>query len=105
MRTLANAVMVLAAAAAAPAAADSFRCGSSIATTDLTVAELVEKCGAPSEKAVEVVDVWGPNVHGAGNVKRGTTTIERWTYDRGAQSFAMVVTIEDGKIKSIERKR
>jgi hypothetical protein len=105
MRTLAIPVMLLAAAAAAPASADSFRCGSWIATTDLTVPELVEKCGAPAEKTVEVVEVRGPNVRGAGNVKRGTATIERWTYDRGTQSFAMVVTIEDGRIKSIERKR
>ncbi|MGE3395028.1 MAG: DUF2845 domain-containing protein [Steroidobacteraceae bacterium] len=33
----------------------------------------------------------------------GTSTIETWTYDRGSQSFAMVVTIVDGKIKSMER--
>ena len=36
-------------------------------------------------------------------VKRGTVTTEKWTYDRGPSSFAMVVTIEDGKIKSMER--
>jgi hypothetical protein len=91
--------------AAAGAAAESFRCGQWIASPDMTVAELLEKCGEPATKAVEVVDVTGPNVHGTGNVKRGTMTIETWTYDRGSQAFAMVVTIEDGKIKKMERAR
>ena len=40
---------------------------------------------------------------GGGTHRIGTTTIETWTYDRGSQSFAMVVTIVDGKIKSMER--
>jgi hypothetical protein len=69
----------------------------------MTVEELVEKCGEPDSKSVEVVDVTGPNVHGSGNVKRGTMTVETWTYDRGSQAQAMVVRIEDGKIKSMER--
>jgi hypothetical protein len=30
-------------------------------------------------------------------------TVETWTYDRGSQAKAMVVRIEDGKIKSMER--
>ena len=38
-----------------------------------------------------------------GNIKRGTVAIEKWTYDRGSQSFAMVVTIVDGEIQSMER--
>ena len=42
-------------------------------------------------------------MQGAGNVKRGTITVETWTYDRGSQAFAMVVTIVDGKIKKMER--
>jgi hypothetical protein len=96
---------VLAAFLAIPfAAADSFRCGQRIATEDMTVEELLEACGEPTSKSVEVVDIYGPNVHGAGNVKRGTTTIEEWTYDRGSQSFDMVVTIVDGVIKGIDRK-
>ena len=87
-----------------PAAfAESFRCGQWIASPDMSVEELVEKCGAPATKSVETIDVYGPAVSGAGRVKRGTSTIETWTYDRGSQSFAMVVTIVDGKIKSMVR--
>lgn len=88
---------------ATPAVAEGFRCGQRIATPDMTVDELLEACGEPTAKDVKIVDVYGPNVHGGGNVKRGTVTVETWTYDRGSQAFAMVVTIEDGKIKKMER--
>ncbi len=85
------------------AGAETFRCGQYIASPDMSVEELLEKCGEPDRKETEEVDVYGPNAQGAGRVKRGTVTIEKWTYDRGPQSFAMVVTIEEGKSKSMER--
>jgi len=88
---------------AGPAVAETFRCGSWIASPEMTVEELLEKCGEPTNKTVDVVDVYGPNANGAGNNKRGTVTVEKWTYDRGSGSFDMVVTIEDGVIKGIER--
>ncbi len=88
---------------AAPVSAESFRCGQWIASPDMSVEELLEKCGAPTSKTVEVIDVYGPTVAGAGRVKRGTSIIEKWTYDRGSQSIDMIVTIVDGKIKSMER--
>ena len=89
---------------AGSAAAETFRCGSWIATPQMTVDELLDKCGEPTTRTVDVVDVYGPNANGAGNSKRGTVTVEKWTYDRGSGSFDMVVTIEDHKIKSMERK-
>ena len=88
---------------AGPAPAETFRCGSSIASPEMTVEELLDKCGEPTNKTVDVVDVYGPNANGAGNNKRGTVTVEKWTYDRGSGSFDIVVTIEDGRIKSMER--
>ena len=90
-------------AVAQPAVAEGFRCGQKIATPDMTVEELLEACGEPTHKSVEVVDVHGPNAQGAGNLKRGTITVETWTYDRGSQSSSIVVTIEDGRIKKMER--
>ena len=87
---------------AGPATADTFRCGQHIASSDLTVEELLEKCGEPARKTSEIVDVFARSASG-GRTKTGTSTIEKWTYDRGSQSFAMVVTIEDGDIKAIER--
>jgi len=89
--------------ASPPAPADSFRCGQRIATEDMTVEELREACGEPTTRTVDVVDIFGPNVHGAGNVKRGTSTVEKWTYDFGPQTFDMIVTIVDGEIQGIER--
>jgi hypothetical protein len=88
----------------APAArAENFRCGQWIASPDMSVDELLEKCGTPTSKRVSVEDVFGPNAAGKGRVKVGTTTVETWTYDRGSQASAMVVTIVDGRIKGMER--
>ncbi len=88
----------------APAAtAENFRCGQRIASPDMSVEELLEKCGTPTSKTVVVEDVYGPTAAGKGRVKVGETTVETWTYDRGSQSAAMVVTIVDGRIKSMER--
>ena len=86
-----------------PAFAETFRCGSWIASPDMSVQELLEKCGEPTQKTMEIIDVYGTTVSGGGTVKRGTSTIEKWTYDRGSQAVPMVVTIVDGKIKSMER--
>jgi hypothetical protein len=83
--------------------AETFRCGQWIASPDMSVEELLDKCGAPTTKDIETIDVYGPAASGAGRVKRGTSTIETWTYDRGSQSFAMIVTIVDGRIRSMER--
>lgn len=86
-----------------PAYAESFRCGQWIASKDMSVDELLQKCGEPTQRTAETIDVYGPSVSGGGRVKRGTSTIEKWTYDRGSQAAPMVVTIVDGKIKSMER--
>jgi hypothetical protein len=92
-------------AIAQPLFAEGFRCGQRIATPDMTVAELLEACGEPTTKNVEIVDVYGPNTQGAGNIKRGTVTVETWTYARGSQASAMVVRIEDGTIRKMEREQ
>jgi hypothetical protein len=86
-----------------PAFAETFRCGQWIASPDMSVDELLQKCGAPTQKTSKTVDVYGPSASGGGRVKRGTSTIEEWTYDRGTQAAPMVVTIIDGRIKSMER--
>lgn len=95
--TLAAALLV-----AQPAVSETFRCGQWIASRDMSVAELLEKCGAPTTKSVRQEDVFARSA-GGGTHRIGTSTIETWTYDRGSQSFAMIVTIVDGKITSMER--
>lgn len=96
---LAAALMLLPLAASAD---ETFRCGQWIASSAMSVPELVQKCGQPSSKARETTDVKARNANNGLLVKVGETTVETWTYDRGANP-PMVVTIIDGRIKSIER--
>lgn len=85
------------------AMAESFRCGQWIVSEESTAAEILQKCGEPTTRHSETADVYGPSVSGAGRVRRGTTTTEIWTYDRGSGASRMIVTIVDGKVRSIER--
>jgi Protein of unknown function (DUF2845) len=74
-----------------------FRCGSSLVSADVSVAELRKKCGPPSSKNVAT--------HGVRNsygVRVGISTTEVWRYDRGYSAPAMVVTIIDGRVQSID---
>jgi len=85
------------------AQAETFRCGKWIITDETTVAELMNKCGAPTTHDSKTEDVKVRNRNNGLMVKMGETTTERWVYDRGSRASAMVVTIVDGKIKAIER--
>ena len=87
---------------AATAHAETFRCGQRIASPDMSVDELIAACGEPSQRSVENVDVYGHSANG-GRIKTGTSTVETLTFDRGNQAAAMVVTVVDGKIRSMER--
>jgi len=75
-----------------------FRCGSWLVSADMSVAELLKKCGKASSQRVSTEDVYAE-----GGYKVGTTTIEIWRYDRGSRAAPMIVTIVDGQIQSIER--
>ena len=96
---LAAAVMLLPFAASA----ENFRCGKWIINEETTLTELTRKCGEPTSHESRTEDVRQRNQYTGGWMKVGETTIETWTYDRGANAQAMVVTIVDGRIKSIER--
>ena len=75
-----------------------FRCGNWLVSADMSVAELLNKCGKPSAQEVSTEDV--RNVNGA---KVGTSTTQVWRYDRGSRAAPMIVTIVDGQIRSMER--
>jgi hypothetical protein len=83
---------------------ETFRCGKWIASSAMTVAELTEKCGEPTARTSRTEDVKVRNRNVGLMMKVGETTIETWTYDRGANPD-MVVTIVDGAIKSIDRQK
>ena len=99
--------LVLAAALLLPVAAsadETFRCGKWIASSAMTVAELTEKCGEPTLRESKTEDVKARNNDFGLTMKVGETTVETWTYERGANP-AMVVIIVDGQIKSIDRQK
>lgn len=101
---IAPTLAALLSAVAAPALADeNFRCGKWIASSEMTPAELAEKCGPPTLHESRTEDVLVRNRNTGLMQKTGETRIETWTYDRGTQAAPMVVTIVDGRIKSIER--
>jgi hypothetical protein len=89
---------------AAAVADETFRCGKWIAASSMTVSELVAKCGEPASRESRTEDVKARNSNNGLMLKVGETTVETWVYDRGANP-AMVVTIVDGRIKSIERQK
>jgi len=89
----------------AGSADETFRCGKWIVSSDLSVPDLLKKCGEPTTVKTEVQDVMARNRDHGLMTKQGETTIETWTYDRGPQAKPMVVTIIDGKIKSIDRQK
>ena len=92
--------------AVAPALADeNFRCGKWVVSSDMTPAELAEKCGPPTLHESRTEDVMVRNRNTGLMEKAGETRIETWTYDRGTQAAPMLVTIIDGRIKSIDRQR
>ncbi|HTU67186.1 MAG TPA: DUF2845 domain-containing protein [Steroidobacteraceae bacterium] len=104
MKPAAPLILALALAGVAPAHADeAFRCGKWVVSSSMTVSELLAKCGEPAERAQETSDVRARGING-GMVKVGETVTETWTFARGTQAAPMVVTIVDGRIKSIERK-
>jgi hypothetical protein len=77
---------------------ESFRCGSWIVSSEMSVAELLDKCGKPTSQEVSTHAV--VNSHG---VKIGTSKTEIWRYDRGSMAAPMIVTIVDGQIQSMDR--
>jgi hypothetical protein len=87
----------------AASADETFRCGKWIVTSAMTLSEITARCGAPSAHESKKQDVRVQNSNGFTH-KIGESVTDTWTYDRGAHTPAMVVTVVDGRIKSIDRK-
>lgn len=87
--------------ASSMAAADSFRCGSSIIQVGMAASEVAKKCGAPKSKETRTVPILARNA-GGGTRQVGETTVEVWRYRRGNVSFPAELTIEEGKVKKVE---
>lgn len=74
-----------------------FRCGTWLVSSETSVTDLLKKCGEPTSRKVSIQDVIG-----SFGQKLGTTRVETWRYDRGSRAAAMIVTVVDGKLQSIE---
>ena len=96
-------LLVFALLATSAQADENFRCGKWIASSDLSVTELLARCGEPAKRATRTEDVMVRNANTGLLYKSGVTTVETWTFERGSTAPAMVVTIVDGRIKSIDR--
>jgi hypothetical protein len=87
---------------AGTAHAETIRCGSSLVDESAAVETLLARCGEPTSKRATSEGVYARNPDGSTR-KVGTSVTEYWTYDRGTQAAPILVTIVEGKIKSIER--
>jgi len=72
----------------------SFHCGSKIIEVGMTQTEVLEHCGEPTSRAVEVQDVR------SGNQVSGKTEMHRWTYE--SYSATRVLVFDQDKLMSIE---
>jgi len=81
---------------------DSFRCGRWILAMPVTVAELLQQCGAPTSKSAATADVRATAGHGR-SPNTGTATTGVWRHGRGAGAAAMRVTVTDGEVESLAR--
>jgi hypothetical protein len=83
---------------------EAFRCGKWIVTSEMTLGEITSRCGPPASRSSRTEDVQVRNRNTGLMMKTGQTTIETLTWDRGSRAAAMIVTVVDGTIRSIERK-
>ena len=90
-------------AACSAQASETMRCGKWLVDAQASREELSAKCGEPDRKEIKTEEVRRHNKFGTGSQVVGTTNVERWIYHRGSRSFEMIVTIVDGKIKSIDK--
>ena len=102
VRMWVGAAVVMLAGTPWTAFAESMRCGKWVVNEESTPSEIMEKCGAPLDREQSTEDVFGKNAAGY-RLKTGTTTIERWYYQKGPGSFRMQVTIVDGDVRHIDR--
>jgi len=73
---------------------DTFRCGNRLIEPGMTGPEVLELCGEPTSKSVEVQDVR------SGTRVVGKTEVQRWTY--ASYSATRVLVFDQDTLKAIE---
>jgi hypothetical protein len=86
---------------AAPAFADTLRCGSSLIKEGDTQGYVQDKCGEPESKQTYTEPVYARRDNGT-SYEVGTTSKDVWRYKRSNGSFPAVLTFEKGVLKKLE---
>ena len=86
---------------AAPAFADTLRCGSSLIKEGDTQGYVQEKCGEPLSKQTYTEPIFARRENGT-SYEVGTTSKDVWRYKRDSGSFPAVLTFEKGVLKKLE---
>jgi hypothetical protein len=73
---------------------DAFRCGQKLVEPGMSQAEVLQHCGEPTSRDVEMQDVR------SGNRVTGQTEVQRWTYS--SYSSTRVLVFDQDTLKSIE---
>ncbi|HYG68598.1 MAG TPA: DUF2845 domain-containing protein [Anaeromyxobacteraceae bacterium] len=99
-------VFAVVAAVNAPARADSLRCRGRIVSVGDARVDLLATCGEPTfrDRRIEARGgvAWDGD-RGLGESRQVDVTVETWTYDFGPNRFVMTVTLENGRVSTIER--
>jgi Protein of unknown function (DUF2845) len=93
-------------ALAGSARGDSINCDRGIVSTGDSKLDLLAKCGEPAlmEARLEERSHFQTSPDGRSGAGRSVTvTVERWTYNFGPQRFLQFVTLETGRVVSVER--
>lgn len=102
-----GAVAVAAVLAAAPAAADSMRCGTALVTRGDTRLELLEECGEPDAierlpaLLVPGTTIWGQPLYAPFASPLVPVSVELWTYNFGPRRLMRQVRLESGSVREI----
>ena len=97
---------LLAIALAGSARGDSVNCDRGIVSTGDSKLDLLAKCGEPALMEARLEERSHYQVSQDGRSGAGhsvTVKVERWTYNFGPQRFLQFVTLETGRVISVER--
>jgi hypothetical protein len=98
--------IALLALVAAPAGADSFRCGTRLITDGATMAEVRARCGEPV--SVERREVWRRPTYWINgrryfaSDREAPVPVEFWIYNLGSHRLMRRIRFEDGLVTEIE---
>ena len=99
-------LLLVAVTAAAPAAADSLRCGTRLVSEGDTRLEVEARCGPPADiirrTRLAAPIIWRhgrPYRVGSGEIE---IVVEEWTYNLGPHRFMRRVRFEDGVVVAVD---